>query len=429
MADSKSTTPETISTETAQATRAPRRVPSALFVMLQLVIVVGAVCVGYYLFAESETPLAMASLHNEPLIVPPLYDLPLVVSDEQLRDVLTKLQPRLGDNPPVASVDHALRFWGIDATFEDPEAWSGEKMRNFLVDNQVFRDRDRNVPDLLEATDENGVRYRTLAGRDSSSHVDHTLACLAEVGTPLDFMLNTDNGPRPLRAVIEQSMRDFSLNQVEYEWSGMALALYANAPGEWTTAEGQQMNFDLIAERTMRQRLPQGVCQGNHRLHTLVMLLRIDDQHTILSPAGRQRITDYLMRVTQALVAKQSEAGYWGQDWPAAEDGAGEPPEAGEDALDKKSWRLLVTGHVLEWWALAPEEVLPPREVIVRAGQWTVSAIADLSEAELEQHYGPLSHAGRALALWRHKWPHEVTLAPYIPPEPAKAETPAVSGQ
>lgn len=386
------------------------RLSNPVFLLLQGLAVVIAIGIGYYLYAETEAPLSLATLHNEPTIVPPLYDMPEVVTDEQLQAVLTKLQPRLGDDPPVASVDHALRFWGIEATFADEQAWSGKRMRDFLVDNRVFQS-DRNVPPLLEATEDDGVRYRTLQGGDSSSHVDHTLACLAEVGTPLDFVLNTDRGPMPLRAVMEQSMRDFSLNQVEYEWTGMALALYANAPGHWTTSEGQRMDFDLIAERTMRQRLPQGVCQGNHRLHTLVMLLRLDNDQQILSPARREETIDYLGQVTKALIAKQHPLGYWGQNWPAADEGAGEPPDAGKDSLDKKSWRILVTGHVLEWWSLAPEEVLPPREVIVRAGQWTVSAIADLSEEELTQHYGPLSHAGRALALWRKRWPHEVPLA------------------
>ncbi len=385
------------------------RLATPLFLLIQAVVVIGAIGLGYYLFAETEAPLTLAALRNEPRIVPPLYDMPEVVTDDQLQAVLNKLQPKLGDNPPVASVDHALRFWGIEANFANEAAWSGERMRDFLVDSRVFQ-ADRNVPPLLETTEDGGIRYRTFEGANSSSHVDHTLACLAEVGTSLDFMLNTNQGPMPLRAVLEQSMRDFSLNQVEYEWSGMALALYANSPGQWTTAEGQHMDFNLIAQRTMRQRLPQGVCQGNHRLHTLVMLLRIDETDQILNSQTREDVINYLKSVTRELIAKQHPEGYWGEDWPAAADGTGEPPTAGEDALDKQSWRILVTGHVLEWWSLAPQEVLPPRDVIVRAGQWTVSAVLGLSDEELNQHYGPLSHAGRALSLWRNRWPHEVPL-------------------
>ncbi|MDA7980081.1 MAG: hypothetical protein MPJ50_15040 [Pirellulales bacterium] len=405
------------------------RLATPLFVGIQLLIVAGVLGLGYYLFAESKAPLEMAPLLDEPVIVPPLYDRFRIVSDEQLVEALTKLQPRLGDHPAVSSVDHALRFWGIEATFADEKAWSGEKMRTFLVDNRVFQDREEPVPLLLEATEDDGVRYRTLQGPDSSSHVDHTLACLAEVGTPLGFLLNTDRGPMPLRAVLEQSMRDFSLNQVEYEWSAMALALYANAPGHWTTSEGQQMDFNLIARRTMRQRLPQGVCQGNHRLHTLVMLLRIDDDKRILSTVTRNEIIQYLSEVTRELVRKQHPTGYWGQNWPSAKDGAGEPADAGEDSLDRQSWRLLVTGHVLEWWALAPEEVLPPPNVIVNAGQWTYHAIIGLTEEELMEHYGPLSHAGRALALWRKKWPHEVPLVTTPAGDSKPDATPANSGQ
>ena len=62
---------------------------------------------------------------------------------------------------------------------------------------------------------------------------------------------------------------------------------------------------------------------------------------------------------------------------------------------------ILATGHHLEWLALAPVEVQPPRESIIRAAQWLVQAMREVDARTLDIDYGPFSHAGRALSLWR----------------------------
>jgi hypothetical protein len=69
--------------------------------------------------------------------------------------------------------------------------------------------------------------------------------------------------------------------------------------------------------------------------------------------------------------------------------------------------KLLVTGHHLEWLALAPEEVQPPREAVVRAAQWLVTALMEMDEKQIAAAYGPYSHAARALCLWRGVDPFE----------------------
>ena len=52
------------------------------------------------------------------------------------------------------------------------------------------------VDPLLIAT-RRGVKVRVKEGAASSSHVDHTLAGLAEVGTPIDFPLPWSEGNTP----------------------------------------------------------------------------------------------------------------------------------------------------------------------------------------------------------------------------------------
>ena len=50
----------------------------------------------------------------------------------------------------------------------------------------------------------------------------------------------------------------------------------------------------------------------------------------------------------------------------------------------------------------------PPRETIVRAGQWLVRAMLEVDDETLQTEFGPFSHAARALCLWRGAEPWAV---------------------
>lgn len=394
------------------------KTPIPWFVLLQVVIIVGGFAAAARRQRAIDANRVMPSLRNEPLVIAPEYDDDRVVTDEQLSDVLLKLRPRLRhDDPRINHVDHALRMWGVDAAFGDPECLSGKEMRAILLHHNVYTQYwgDEARP-LLIASD-GGLRVRTQSGSDSASHYDHTLAGLAEVGTPLNYVIDTSKGASSVRKVLEQSLRSFRLNQVEYEWSALAYALYLEPTKSWLSREGQEITFDRLADRIMRQRLNQGVCMGNHRLHTLVVMLRVNEEHPILSEGGKQRILDHLLDVTSRFVASQHPDGHWIRSWP---DGTPprEPREGDTDNTLQN--RILGTGHVLEWWALAPEEVHPPREVVIRAGQWLSRTIQEMDAEVVRGNYTFLTHAGRALALWRGGFP-----ADFMPdPLPVVTETP-----
>jgi hypothetical protein len=350
--------------------------------------------------------------NRDPLRIAPRYNRPEVVSDEQLARVLTKLQPRLrGPQPKINYVDHALRCWGVEATFADPEVLSGVELRELLVDHRAFSKAwgPKTKPFLVPDTrGEDLLGFRTKSGQATASHVDHTLAGLAEVGTPLDFPLITPRGEMTLHAAFDQAFREFSLNQEEYEWSTLAFLHYLPHVKQWYSTEGQQITWGRLADRLMRQRLAQGVCFGQHRLHALTLLLRVDEDHQLLAADDRARIIAHLQDATQRLTATQHADGYWNAQWPGVElEGA---PAALNGPLGEQADRLLATGHVLEWWAFAPKECLPSDETLVRASQWVIRELDTLAPEPLQKYYPFLTHAGRALALWRGKWLHEVAL-------------------
>ncbi len=374
-----------------------------VFLVTQVVLIAAIVALPWARATSLPVPPPLPTVQNAPLEVMPLHDEPHVVSDRQLVQVLEKLQPRLRKpRPKISVVDHALRFWGAEVTFTDKQSLSGAELRQLLLDHRSYVAYWGKDALSLLSREANGVVVRTQEGGATASHVDHTLATLAEVGTPLDHGILTPTGPATVRDILTQAVRDFSLNQAEYEWTALALALYAPSPQAWVTKEGQHVNFDTLAARIMRQGYQQGVCFGNHRLYTLTAFLQVDDSHRILQPATREAIRAHLLEATARLVGTQHVQGWWDSNW--ADGAAIEPGQKFGDL----SRRLLATGHALEWWAIAPEDLLPPRETIIRASQWLVTEIEKLDEQAIDDNYTFLSHVGRALALWRGATPQAV---------------------
>lgn len=332
---------------------------------------------------------------NEPPIVRPLYDDANVISDADLDKVLWKLRPQLrSPQEKINHIDHALRMWSPSASFSDPNCISGLEMLELMLDNRKFRTSYTDQFKPLMYAGEYGVKVRVQEGAGSSSHVDHTIAGLSEIGVPLDYPVVTETGETTVAAILEASLKNFRINQFEYEWSILAFAHYLQPTGGWHSREGEWITFDRMAERIMRQRLVEGVCRGNHRLHSLTMLLRIDENQPLLSTEMRSQIIAHLQNVTERLIQTQQEDGHWDPEWPGDEwDG---PQNVEGLPLGIKADRILVTGHTLEWWALAPEELQPPREVVVTAAQWLTQTIDELSPGEVKSYYTFLTHAGRA---------------------------------
>ncbi len=385
-----------------------------LFVVLQVVFLVAAGLVVAGRIAKQEAKLDLPAIRDTPLQLEFGYDDPLVVSDDQLRAVLTKLAPRFsGQQAKINHIDHALRFWGAGAKFPTiPDAVHGEQMRLLLTDHRLFAKVLGGAAEPLLVDGPEGVRVTVQQGLSTSSHVDHTMASLAEVGTPADFPIYTPTQVCTFGDMVRQALADFSLNQREYEWSILAFALMLEPNDGWYTREGERMDFDLMARRLMRQEMPEGVCFGNHRLFTLAMLLRIDDiegRPRILSDKGRESIERYLKQMTARLVRHQHPLGFWNADWPTEAPKSVEPTSDGVDGLTE---RLLATGHALEWWAISPESLHPPRGVVRRAGQYLANTVEGLDDAQTVELYTYLSHVGRALALWRQVHPSDIPLLP-----------------
>jgi hypothetical protein len=155
------------------------------------------------------------------------------------------------------------------------------------------------------------------------------------------------------------------------------------------------MSFDLIARRLVRGHQRFGVCSGTHRLYSLALLLRLNADYPILSEPVRKAAYAHLEQMRDVLCESQFEAGYWPSNWSRGAEAVSRPID------EPQHKRVIATGHHLEWLAISPKELHPPRERILKAARWIIGATIEAPDDDIASQYTFYSHAGNALALWR----------------------------
>ena len=333
-----------------------------------------------------------------PLAVAPLYDRPDFVSDEELAAVLKQIQPRFPrERLKPNHVEHALRTWGIDATFTDPRALSGKEMTEFLTNHSRYVLSWGN--DIKPLIEERGPGLSIRYGRETgaSVHHDHWTAGLTDAGVPLNSpVYGPGRHGATIHNVLNESLRDFRLDERETEWTAMAFGLWLPPEREWIGGDGRQYSFDLLVERLLRGKRQLGVCSGTHRVYSLMLLVRLDDEFDILSDAARASADSRLEQVRDEIIASQFDDGRWPSNWP---DGA----DAVENPIDEELYKqVIATGHHLEWLAIAPRDLHPRDEVIGKAARWIIDTTLAQTEEEILARYTFFSHVGNALSLWRN---------------------------
>ena len=338
-------------------------------------------------------------------VVESLYDDPEVVSDVKLAVVLKKILPRFSrDHLRPNLVEHALRTWGSEIEFTNSDIISGPQMKEFLTDMAKFVDSWGKNANPLMIANEDGIHVRFAEDRSGSVHHDHTLAALTEAGLSLDDTVFTTAREMHVRNIIIEALRDFRLDERETEWSVMSFALWMaeQKTATWHNGQGRQITFDMLAERLMRNHKRDGVCLGTHRVYSLMLLVRLNEQNEskLITAETQSQIMTYLALVRDMITAAQREDGSWGSNWT---DGAEALAKA--DPAEPISKRVIATGHHLEWLSIAPIELHPPKEQIVKAADWLVANVEATPQDEIDVSYTFYSHVGKALAMWRHTSP------------------------
>ena len=379
------------------------------------VIVVGAFALSYgRMSVDSAVRLREAVIgeavypvvgltREEPLRIEPLYDDPDVVSDEELAMALWKIRPKFEKKHRRPNhVEHALRAWGQDATFPDPEVMSGTEMRDLLLNHEVYAASWEDEGGPLLSDRPLCIDVRWGSDRSISIHHDHCLACLSEAGVSLNqAVVSPFRRDATFAYLLQEAVRDLQQDERETEWSAQTLALWLPPVKRWRNYNGRVLSFDLLAKRLVRSHKRIGVCLGLHRVYSLMVMLRVDDEYDILSDPVSQQAYAFLENVRDLISASQHEDGRWPSNW-----------HEGADALKKPSgdpahYDAIATGHLLEWLSIAPKELHPPREDIVRAAKWAIKDISQREQEQIRLYYTFYSHVGNTLAFWRKTTPSE----------------------
>lgn len=392
--------------------RRPSSISVIVAVQVVFVAAFGIAWAGLSTNADNQLRTRLAAPVNQPVVdlprsrpltVAPLYDDPQLVSDEQLAAVLLRIRPKFDPrNIKPNFVEHALRTWRADAEFTEPGIMSGREMVEFLTDHGKYLiSWGNDVPPLLVDRSA-GVDIRWGKDAGASVHHDHWLASLTEAGVERSHPLQTPaQRDMTLEAALQQALRDFRLDERETEWSAMAFGLWLPPQRSWKTADGRVASFDMLARRLLRGHKQFGVCRGTHRVYSMMLILRLDDEFDILSEGVHDEVYRHLETVRDLIVAAQFPDGRWPHDWWRGE-------EALESPGDADVWQsVIATGHHLEWLAIAPQELHPPREQTRNAAQWVINNTTEQSAEQILKRYTFYTHVGNALALWRNTRPPE----------------------
>jgi hypothetical protein len=238
-----------------------------------------------------------------------------------------------------------------------------------------------------------GIRFRALenaSAMGAENHRDICLATFAEAGLPLSTEFTTPTEKFHLVDLLGDSVQNFHLRQDELPWTAVAYALYSSPGPRWTNRFGETFEWDELTEALLAAPFRRSSCCGTHLLYALTIIRRVEGMGRPLSLSVRARVDEWLKVAIASACARQAADGYWLADWWA--DAASHPADPNRRVDDSTSTRLLITGHLLECFTLAPPEFQPPADVYRRAARW-VCRVLDDDRIASEESYCPRTHA------------------------------------
>jgi hypothetical protein len=303
-----------------------------------------------------------------------------------------------------AVIIHALRLRNIAKRTlqETPYAKFYDSLLDAVLDDTKYQQIAAGFPVLYDTPYGAGYRKRATAawayaGPDfigGIPHVDKVLSTLGELGVPLQTNIVTHDGSRlTLAAVLEDSLNRWKPER-ESEWSLIAYCDYLPTQRNWLSADGKTRSVDNVLETMLRRKIT-GACFGTHRLYSLAKACAKSHRAPgYFDPSLIREVEEQLRQLSRHLTMTQHPAGYWDPDRagvPSTSWSAGTNP-------DDPRLRLVVTGHMLEWFAIADSTIRPPFQIIRRAVLFVEDELRRRPEAYYDSQYLPAAtHAIRAL--------------------------------
>lgn len=332
-----------------------------------------------------------APVHIEPVIMPSGC-----IQPNNAREIERNL--RREDVATLSDALHVLRLFGKGATVRSRDHSTRIPILAVALGYDESRSHFGGHPTLIDTRE--GVRCRVIERNhdedqhERQAHEDQLLAILGEVGVPLDYPVSTAGGRRAVRDLLNDSLAKFDFSEREIEWSALAFAFYVPPRTSWEDRYGRVHTFDQLADELMGRELNEDrSCAGIHLIHSLLIILRVDEQRPILTAPARARVRGYLASMAARVSREQSVDGSWRPDWYRPHDhahlAAGAARSNGDAWLD-----VLATGHLAEWLMHLPADLQPPRDTFPRAVRWIESHLLSATSDDMLKMYCPYSHAG-----------------------------------
>lgn len=327
--------------------------------------------------------------------------------DPAARHCLETVVPTLSSrrDADLSDMLHLLHLNGVSAKVSVDGPPQEASILELLLDSERWSRFIPGTPPLVKTR--RGARFSlrdpTLVGvaqRGAETHPGQTLAVLGGLGIPLDRPIRLPGGfTGTLRMLVNDLISESTL-QGEIDWQAVALAFYLPPRRAWRNRLGEEFTFDDVGRELLARSPESSPCAGIHRLIALVIIHRVNERTTILSPWIALKIAEELGKTADYLVRTQSIDGSWTTRWYRGLDL--EDQRLIEDLSDAPS-SLVSTGHHLEWLTLLPESMRPPDACLSRATHWLVAALRSRvapGERLPGRDFCAAVHAARSIQLW-----------------------------
>lgn len=332
--------------------------------------------------------------------------------DEPLARRIESIQLQIGpleSQMSAAYCLHLLCAYGFDAHFDHPQFSSGIDLLSLFTDDEKSS-AYFGTPTMIRTRYgiRQPIRVDFKAGKNSiEAHCDQFLACMAQLGASLTMPMTVGADVLSLRDVLRDSVANFHLRQREIEWTAIAYASYLSSCRVWENKFGERFTFDQLADELLQRNLHRASCCGSHIVEALILLLRVNDEHTqLLTDEMRLRVRERLQELVSIALANQRDDGSWDAEWFRLNRKSDDDSFDTFDARAAALRRLLPTSHLPHWMLLLPAELKVPDVVLCRAAGWCCRQLEQSTRDDLRTHFCPLTHA---TSLLRHSLKPDLT--------------------
>ncbi len=263
----------------------------------------------------------------------------------------------------------------------------------------VIKEGDHGVETTLE-----------LGSKSGQGHEDQWIGYIAQTGLGPDEPIVVAGKAHKFGELLTQAQWDV-YEGMEASWTLMALSVYVPAATTWGAKDGQTWSVERLIEMEAEADLTAAACGGSHRMSGIAMALnrRLEDGGELAG--GWKKADDKVQECIRKSREHQQPDGTFSTNYWIR-------PSTSPDA----ALRLNVTGHQLEFLAIATSEAQLKEPWIRQAAEALVQLLDETRELPVE--CGGLYHAIHGLELYRLRMfgPRETETPPGETPAAPEAE-------